>query len=398
MQFDTTTTLIAICAIIAVLGLQILVFWSRDQRSTWLGWFGFTFLFGAASLLIYLLPTRGMEFLVYGVGNMLRLAAFAFLWQDARVFSGRRPDTLLTVLCLTTWLALCSVPAFLDHMSARVVGTSVFIAFFCCLGAWELWRDRSEALPSRIPTIAVFLSFAAISAARIPVVGVAPFPVGALPVNGAWLAGFGLVAFTHMLFLGGFMLSMTRERRELEQRRFALSDPLTGLLNRRAFHEEAERLKRRKGARELLSVLVLDLDDFKLVNDGFGHDAGDRVLRHFADVARAETRSGDLLYRMGGEEFCFVLPLTGLAEARAIAERVRRQFADHPIEVADRAIRATVSIGVATTDQAGVDLELLLAAGDAAVYEAKASGRDRTIVANSLSLMRPTPAMRTAVA
>ena len=90
MQFDTNTTLISITTLLAVVGLQFLVFWSRDRLSPWLGWFGCTFLFFAAGLLVYLLPLEGMEFLHYGCGNALRLAAFAFLWQDTRVFCTRR--------------------------------------------------------------------------------------------------------------------------------------------------------------------------------------------------------------------------------------------------------------------------------------------------------------------
>jgi diguanylate cyclase (GGDEF)-like protein len=399
MQFDTNTTLITITILLAVVGLQFLVFWTRDRRSPWLGWFGCTFLFAAAGLLVYLVPPKGMEFLTYGGGNALRLAAFAFLWQDARVFSGRRPDLLLVLLPLTIWLALCSVPAVLASTEARVVGSSLFISMFLVLGSWELWRDRHEELPSRYPAIFVYLSFAACGALRIPLVGIAPFPVGAQPVDGTWLAAFGLLAFVHASFLAGFTLSMTRERRELEQRRFALSDPLTGLLNRRAFLDQAATAaRRRKGGREPLAVLVLDLDNFKSINDRHGHEAGDQMLQHFANIARATTRSADLLYRMGGEEFCFVLPGATLSEAKLIAERLRTRFSGSGIFAGDTAIGGTVSIGLAAVDHAGFDLELLLAAGDAAVYEAKARGRNQTVVANADALSRPFSPPRAAVA
>jgi len=401
MQFDTNTTLISITTLLAVVGLQFLVFWTRDRRSIWLGWFGGTFLLCAASLLFYLLPPKGMEFVHYGCGNALRLAAFAFLWQDTRVFAGRRPDLPMVVLCLTVWLALCSVPAFLASVEARVIGSSLFIIAFLVLSAWELWRDRHEELPSRYPAITVYLSFAACVALRIPLVGFAPFPVGAQPVEGTWLAAFGFIAFVHATFLAGFTMSMTRERRELEQRHFALSDPLTGLLNRRAFLDHAALVaRRRKGGREPLSVLVLDLDNFKSINDRHGHEAGDQMLQHFADIARATTRSTDLLYRMGGEEFCFVLPDTGPTEAKAIAERLRTRFSGSGIFAGDAAVGATVSIGLACADHAGFDLELLLAAGDAAVYEAKARGRNQTVIANAdtLALARPAPRPRIAVA
>ena len=155
-----------------------------------------------------------------------------------------------------------------------------------------------------------------------------PFPFGALPLDPAWLAGFSLIVFLHAAFLAALMLQMTRERRELEQRHFALSDPLTGLFNRRAFHDQvAQPAKRRKGGqREALALLVLDLDHFKSINDRFGHDAGDQVLQRFGVVARSSTRKIDGLYRMGGEEFCFLLPGAGIDEARSAAERIRRRF------------------------------------------------------------------------
>jgi len=128
-------------------------------------------------------------------------------------------------------------------------------------------------------------------------------------------------------------------------------------------------------------VLVLDLDHFKSINDRYGHEAGDLMLRHFADIARASLRPTDLLFRMGGEEFCFVLPNAGIAEARAAAERIRARFAETGIDLAGQAITATVSIGVAASAQVGCDLEQLLASGDAALYEAKSRARNQTVVA-----------------
>jgi len=382
MQFDPNATLIAICAIVAFLGLQSLFFWIRDRQAPWLAWFGAALLWGSAAVAVYLVPARGPDFLLLGLGNALRIGGFAFLWHCTRSFAGRRPEHLVLLLAVAIWLALCSIPAFLDSLPLRVIGGSAFIASFCGLAAWELWRIRAEPLPSLRPAMWAFASFTIVTLLRIPLVNAAPFPVGALPLDGRWAAGFGLVVFIHATFVATLMQSMTRERRELEQRRYALSDPLTGLLNRRAFLDEAERVARHPhgDGRAALSVLVLDLDDFKSVNDRYGHEAGDRVLQQFGAIARATTRAGDLLYRMGGEEFCFVLPATALDEARVIAERIRQCFAEATVDALGEPIRASVSVGVVTAGQVGYDLELLLAAGDAAVYEAKAQGRNRIVV------------------
>jgi diguanylate cyclase (GGDEF)-like protein len=385
MQFDTNTTLLATSAIIAAIGLQLLVFWLRDRQSPWFAWFSCSYLTGAVALLFYLLPGRHLEFLVFGGGNAARIAAFAFLWQANRRFAGRAPEFLVVALVVAIWLMLCSVPAFLATLDARVVGTGGLMAFFLLLGAWELWRDRAEALPSRTPTIVVYVSFAILILARVPLLQLAPFSMGPLPVNPGWLAAYSLVGFVHTLFIAGFTLSMTRERQELEQRKFALSDPLTGLLNRRAFLEQAKRASRRRwGGRDRVAMLVLDLDHFKSINDRFGHETGDQVLQNFADVVREATRAGDLLYRMGGEEFCFVLPGATVAEANIIAERIRIRFAESVIARGAQRVSATVSIGIAATDQASSDPELLLAAGDSALYRAKAAGRNRTVIADVL--------------
>jgi diguanylate cyclase (GGDEF)-like protein len=390
MQFDLNTTLIAISVIISVLGLQMLVYWSRDRQSSWVGWVGGTFLLGALSLLFYLPPVLHVPFIAYGVGNALRIAAFAFLWIDVRMFCGRRAELAVVALSVSLWLALCSTPNFLASLDSRVLVTSALIALFLLLGAFELWRDRNEYLPSRLPTIAVYLSFAAFVAFRVLLLRMAPFPTAAMPIDGKWLAAFSLIGFVHVSFLVGFTLSMTRERSEIEQRRFALSDPLTGLLNRRAFLDEAARSNRRRhGSRDKIALLVLDLDHFKLVNDRFGHEAGDVVLQSFADAARRATRAGDLLYRMGGEEFCFVLPGASTAEAGAIAERIRTRFEESFTARGEERVSATVSIGVASSELTGHDLEQLLIAGDSAVYEAKAKGRNRTVVAQSSVLARP---------
>ena len=391
MQFDAPTTLIAIGTIVAVFGLQLLFFWVRDRRAPWLAWYSAAFIFGAIAIALYLGSSKGHEFLMLGTGNAARLLTFAFFWHGAREFAGRRPEQSVVVLVIAVWMALCSIPAFLGSMEWRIIVSSLVIAAFTGLAARELWRCRDEGLPSLLPGVVTLASFTAFAASRVPLANIAPFPVGALPISGPWVAGFGLVVFIHAAFLVGFSVSMTRERREVEQRKFALMDPLTGLLNRRAFLDEAARVaSTRRGTREALSVLVLDLDDFKAINDRYGHDAGDQVLQHFADVARGATRPTDKLYRMGGEEFCFVLPTTAGLDARLTAEGIRTRFAEDMLVVGGQTIRATVSIGVATTDHGGgADLELLLSAGDAAAYAAKAHGRNQTVTADASGALHP---------
>jgi diguanylate cyclase (GGDEF)-like protein len=170
------------------------------------------------------------------------------------------------------------------------------------------------------------------------------------------------------------------QRARLE--RLAVTDDLTLAFNSRYLTprllEEMERARR--GA-TMLSVLLMDLDHFKRVNDTHGHAIGDRVLRAFADRVRANTRRIDLLVRRGGEEFVLIMPSTPPIEAAAIAERVRDATAREPIEAEGERIVQTVSIGIATWDgrESPADLERR---ADHAMYDAKERGRDQIIVAD----------------
>jgi diguanylate cyclase (GGDEF)-like protein len=154
-------------------------------------------------------------------------------------------------------------------------------------------------------------------------------------------------------------------------------DPLTGLANRRAFDEDLVReaaRAARSGAP--LSVVVLDVDRFKAVNDTHGHSAGDAVLRAVAARAEAAIRAGDLLARIGGEEFAILLAGADLARAVEAAERIRAALAASPVEAAGRALAVTASFGCAALAP-GEAPHALVARADACLYEAKRDGRDR---------------------
>jgi diguanylate cyclase (GGDEF)-like protein len=154
----------------------------------------------------------------------------------------------------------------------------------------------------------------------------------------------------------------------------AAADALTGLANRTLF---LDRLRAVTGAGGSLAVLFLDLDDFKLVNDGWGHDAGDRLLCEVADRLRAAVRPGDLVARLGGDEFTVLCEgVTGEREALAIARRLRESL-EEPFDVAGqrRHVRASIGVRVATRD--GGAAEALLRDADVAMYQAKDRGRNR---------------------
>lgn len=158
----------------------------------------------------------------------------------------------------------------------------------------------------------------------------------------------------------------------------AATDSLTGLLNRRSLDQAALRLSahaRRSG--RPLAIVVIDVDHFKLINDQYGHPAGDEVLRWLATLMQSAIRSEDYLARIGGEEFSILLPASCEAEAAVLGERIRSEFAQLTVPWASANLRCTLSVGVADSTAAGADLAGLLAAGDNALYRAKREGRNR---------------------
>ncbi len=172
------------------------------------------------------------------------------------------------------------------------------------------------------------------------------------------------------------------KRVEEELRRLATIDDLTELYNRRAFFERGRRLLERcRQSGQPAALVLFDLDHFKAINDTYGHEAGDRVLTAVAERCRRVLRPGDLLARLGGEEFAVLLPDTGRIAAVRIAERLRRVIAETGIPVRDRELRVTASLGVAVPENAPGGLDPLLAAADRALYRAKGKGRDRVVVA-----------------
>jgi diguanylate cyclase (GGDEF)-like protein len=180
-----------------------------------------------------------------------------------------------------------------------------------------------------------------------------------------------------------FML--VAERTVTAHRTAASMDPLTGMFNRRGFAEATSRvIEREAHAGRPVTVLIFDIDHFKSINDRFGHPAGDEILKLFATVVVSTLRISDLSGRIGGEEFAALLPCS-LEEGVIAAERVREAFADSGIAVEEGPVDTTVSIGVAG-GPAGTELEVLLAAADTALYQAKRNGRNRVEAAEELPL------------
>jgi diguanylate cyclase (GGDEF)-like protein len=382
MPIDSFTVLLFGLFVKLLLGALFSVFWLKNRTSLWFAWWGAALVFGSVTSALFMLRASGENYLTLGIGNAILIAAIACTWQGARTFEKREPLWLPTLAAPGIWLAACMVPGFMGAVEFRIALSSTIVATLLVLAAVECWRGRHEALASRWPVMLLFCSMALFFALRIPLMGVLPFPFGALPMQPGWLGAFNLIMFGHTFLLVVLMVAMSKERLELDQRTKAQTDPLTGALNRRAFMSRGERLvarHRHEGA--TLSLLFLDLDHFKSLNDRFGHSGGDDVLTCFVGLVNACIRPTDFLFRMGGEEFCCLLPHTDTEQAHRVAERIRHQVEAASVIITGMPVKATVSIGIASTEAVGHDLDALIRRADSAVYAAKRAGRNRVEVA-----------------
>ena len=198
------------------------------------------------------------------------------------------------------------------------------------------------------------------------------------------ICGFDLMEDGSLLRLHGAMVDVTdRRQAELRLERLANTDELTGLPNRRHFLDFVglEMARSRRYGKNLC-VAMIDIDDFKKVNDVHGHGVGDQALRHLADTFTELRRVVDVVGRLGGEEFCMLFPETGLGAGEAAAERMRKGLADSVLECQGLSLRLTVSIGLAQFET-GESLDELLRRSDEALYRAKRSGKNRVCIAAS---------------
>jgi len=164
-----------------------------------------------------------------------------------------------------------------------------------------------------------------------------------------------------------------------QMKQLAETDPLTETFNRRALNEKlAQEIERANRYSTVLACLMVDIDNFKQINDAYGHLVGDNVLRQLAMILRREQRAVDIVARYGGEEFVILLPETGASGARIFAERILRRVANHDFGEAGRTVRVTISVGIACyPDERAGEGESLLRLADANLYKAKADGRNR---------------------
>jgi diguanylate cyclase (GGDEF)-like protein len=384
MNLDVNTLFLVTIYVEAILGLLLLFAWVQNTAIYAVAWWGFAHLLRATSVVLFGMYGSVSDLVSIDLANAILFTSFAFTWTGARVFDHRKIRPILLFGGATLWLALCRIPSIESSWGLRVLFSSGIITAYTWATAYEFWRGRSEPLVSRWPAIFMLFAHGALYLLRTPFGAMLPWrPSSSQVFESVWLTVLSFEALLFTISIAFILLAMAKERTEYRHKTASLIDPLTGVANRRAFLQDGEaQLKRQAIDPRPTAVMLLDLDNFKAINDRFGHAVGDRVLQLFADVGSASMRRLDIFGRLGGEEFAALLVDTTRERALAVAEQIRSTFAEATGEVDGKPVVATVSIGVVISYDAVLDLSALLAQADHALYRAKDNGRNRIEVAS----------------
>jgi len=219
----------------------------------------------------------------------------------------------------------------------------------------------------RWPIMVLLLAHAAAIPIHIPLAGAWTHPDPSDPSD-LDLLTFAIFESAFVCICAAYLFGgLAKDRIAARYRHASLTDPLTGVANRRGFFEMGERLLMRACfGRQPTALIMFDLDRFKSINDRYGHHIGDQVLAEFCRLAKSSLRPNDLFGRIGGEEFACLLPVIGRRDALRLAERVRVAFEGVYHTIGEHRLSATVSVGVAIADDSSLDLDTLLKQADQA--------------------------------
>lgn len=390
-QLDAKTMLFATLIMVSL--LSCIVYWQKatlEPKSLEIRRFATGL--GAFAAGGGLLSMRGAidPILSLTLGNGILVFAIFSCWEALASFFGARLKHTFA-----PWAFLAAIAASLPETpyAVSVLVDNLLLAFGGFAASWTVYKCCASRSTGRWMLVASFAIFGLASCSRMltfasnAALGTASTLVTASPASFKILLLTTCIAGT--LWSAGFLLLIGEALRE-RLMYLATHDALTGVLNRGAFFEQATReLNKAQRSGDQASVLLLDLDHFKSINDNFGHPAGDDVLRACAKAAMASVRQTDILARYGGEEFVVFLPGVDAQGARVVAERLRTKLSEASMPEAIGARVVTLSAGLADTLVAGRSLERLIDQADKALYEAKRAGRDRVYAARAQSMSMP---------
>ena len=312
------------------------------------------------------------------IANVLLVGAAVLQHRGLVLYWGGTPrdGRYLVGVLLATLLVVLSLALERGH-GARVATVCAASSVMLGASAWEWWAHGRRRTPRYAVVLTTTLTLLAVALMARAVQALWATPPAKVAIDAPGTISLAMVIL--VLVMGGLInlaqiqLVLGRVLRRLTS--LALTDPLTGAVNRRGFIERLnqahQRALRAANGMHGYAVLMVDVDHFKAVNDRLGHAEGDRVLQHVALTLRETLRTGDVVARWGGEEFCVLLSRVNEAEAHALAVRMAARIANSGEP------RVTVSVGVAQAHPATEGSEDVVRRADAALYRAKAAGRNR---------------------
>jgi diguanylate cyclase (GGDEF)-like protein len=395
-DLDINTLFMVTMHVEIMLGLLLFFAWSQNFSKQALAWWGSAHMLRAVSIMLFGMQGSIPDWISIDVANAILFSSFALTWSGARVFDRRTAEPVWCMVGVIIWLLACRLPQFAASMELRTVIGAFIVTTYTWMTAYEFWRGRHEALVSRWPAIFMLFAHGALFLLRTPLASMLPVsPTSALSQS-AWLEVLSLEGMLFTMSIAFILLAMAKERTEYRHREAARTDALTGIFNRRGFLEQSASSNRWALDRKPTAVMLIDLDNFKSINDRFGHAVGDRVLQIFAETAAASISSGGLIGRWGGDEFVAVLYDTGRDDAKAAAAHMQGTFQQLAADIDGDAVNATLSVGMVFSPEGPLDLPALLVQADEALYLAKELGRNRIEVAAPDAVWKAptTPAVR----
>lgn len=399
MQTDMHTFSLAIALVLATLSMTVVLLMAAYHSGSEKGLRHWAL--GNLALTVGLVLDISQGLLYHSLPHILAVGLMVLglgvIWLGVRAFKGlSQPQSGPIVAAMVVMPVLGYFHYVQDSNAARMVVAGLCLGVFCLLSARELLVPAIAPLRRAYWFTGSIMLLSGIGLLLRAGTGLLD-PIMAFSSDSETMQHITLlgVLVAQIGMAGGFIL-MTHYRTIMALQQLSEHDALTGTLNRRSMHDQSQgRLDALRQQGQPATLIMIDADHFKRINDEFGHQTGDAVLCHLVTRIRLYMRSNDLLGRFGGEEFVVLLPGVDARAAMDIAERIRLAVNNHADSISDQPVMLSISLGVASTDLHGHDYTALVSAADAALYRAKAMGRNRVELCSELdSPLRDKMALR----
>ncbi|MEW9798020.1 GGDEF domain-containing protein [Alteromonas sp. CYL-A6] len=372
------TTVVTLVMLLTMIGTY-LVSRKEDCLVDWIGAAAAFFLNNLISLLYHFVTLPTLPTLL--VVNLLFAMGHALLFSGVSRVTTGKPAYRVCFAATALFFAVHFYPGALESPALRIILSSPVVILLNLASIILLWRHRSSELKAAYITImGIFGIYAFLYALRVAVLASGNITLS-LHDNAALLSMYLVLAITFYFLITVSFAFLIALKKEMQLRLNAITDHLTGMLNRKTLDTLAEKtINQAARNNEHVAFIAIDIDHFKKINDNYGHDVGDAVIKKVSEAIKEETRDSDALFRLGGEEFLLLATLKQKEEASDLAERVRNNVFTRTFQVnSDEMSNISVSVGFATISGSAISWKEALKQADQALYKAKEKGRNQVI-------------------